>query len=255
MASNEFDGKVVLITGGGSGFGRASALTFAKAGAKVIVADIVPKGGNETVAMVSDAGGIASFIEVDIANSVSVQAMINTTVQRYGRLDCAFNNAGVQLECNTLADLDEEIWDKTIAVNQKGVFLCMKYEIQQMLKQGGGVIVNTASIAGERPLVMNPAYTASKFGVVGLTRYAAVEYAKSNIRINAICPGTMRTPMLERGLQRTGPLSEAAVAAMSPLGRFGEAQDIADAAFWLCSDKAKYVYGTVLAVDGGVIAQ
>jgi len=176
-------------------------------------------------------------------------------VKQHGRLDCAFNNAGVQLEMTSVAELDEEIWDRTIAINQKGVFLCMKYEIQQMLKQGGGTIVNTASIAGQAPLAMMPAYTASKFAVVGLTRYAAVEYAKTGIRINAVCPGTMKTPMLERGIAYDPEKIEPWVLGLSPIGRFGEAQDIADAVLWLSSDHAKYVYGVALPVDGGILAQ
>ena len=255
MSVREYVGKVVLVTGAGSGLGRASAIAFAREGATVVVADVVVKGGNETVDAILDNGGQAEFIAVDISSSESVQSMINTIVQKQGRLDCAFNNAGVLLECCRIGDLDEADFDRTIAVNTRGTFLCMKYEIRQMQKQGGGAIVNTASFAGLKPLTMCPAYTVSKFGVVGMTRHAAVEYAKENIRINAICPGTMVTPMLLNGLGGAVTLTEEAVAAMSPVGHFGEAQDIAEAAVWLCSDKAKYVFGVTLPVDGGVMAQ
>jgi NAD(P)-dependent dehydrogenase (short-subunit alcohol dehydrogenase family) len=247
-------GKVVLVTGGASGIGRASALVFAREGAKVVVADVVVAGGEETVAMIKAAGGDAQFVKADVAKPAEVEALIAKVVAAYGRLDCAFNNAGVEGAMTSTLDCTEENFDRTIAINLKGVWLCMRAEIAQMLKQGGGAIVNTASVAGLVGFQGLPAYVASKHGVVGLTKTAALEYAKSGIRINAVCPGVIQTPMLER-LFQSGPQAGEAIAAMEPVGRLGKPEEIAEAAVWLCSDAASFVTGLPMAVDGGLIAQ
>ncbi len=250
----ELDGKVALITGAGSGIGRASALAFAREGAKVAVADIVVEGGEETVRMVREAGGEAFFIKVDVANAAEVEAMVNTVVDTYGRIDCAYNNAGIEgMVLTPTADWTEEAWNRIINTNLKGVWLGMKYQIQQMLKQGGGAIVNTASIAG---LVgsRSAGYGASKHGIVGLTKTAALEYAKSGIRVNAVCPGVIRTPMVQRSLDRMPELEERFVA-VEPIGRIGRPEEVAEAAVWLCSAAASFVTGHAMTVDGGYVAQ
>jgi NAD(P)-dependent dehydrogenase (short-subunit alcohol dehydrogenase family) len=247
-------GKVALVTGGASGIGRATALAFAREGAKVVVSDVVVAGGEETVALIKAAGGEAQFMKADVAKPAEVDALIAQVVAAYGRLDCAFNNAGIEGSMTSTLDCSEENFDRTIAINLKGVWLCMKAEIAQMLKQGGGAIVNTASVAGLVGFAGLPAYVASKHGVVGLTKTAALEYAKSGIRINAVCPGGIQTPMLER-LFQSQPQAGEAIAAMEPVGRLGKPEEIAEAAVWLCSDAASFVTGLPMAVDGGLIAQ
>ena len=250
----QLDGKVALITGAGSGIGRASALTFAREGAKVAVADIVVEGGEETVRMVKEAGGEAFFIKVDVSNAAEVEAMVNTVVDTYGRIDCAYNNAGIEGRLASTDEYPEDVFDKVIDINLTGVWLCMKYELPHMLKQGGGAIVNTASGAGLIGVAGMSAYVASKHGVVGLTKTAALEYAKSGIRVNSVCPGLIQTPMVERITADQPQLGEALVAA-EPVGRTGKPEEIAESVVWLSSDAASFVTGHAMSVDGGFVAQ
>ena len=248
------EGKVALVTGAGSGIGRATALVFAREGAKVVVADIVVEGGQETVQQIEVAGGEAIFVKADVSQAADVETLIAKTVETYGRLDCAFNNAGIEGGMKLTIDCTKEEFDRTIAVNLTGVWLCMKYEIQQMLSQGSGAIVNTASAAGLVGFPSLPDYVASKHGVVGLTKTAALEYAKSGIRVNAVCPGVIQTPMVERGAQLSPGFDELAVS-MEPVGRFGQPSEVGEAVVWLCSDAASFVTGHPMVVDGGLVAQ
>ena len=250
----QLDGKVALITGAGSGIGRASALAFAREGAKVAVADIVVEGGEETVRMVKAAGGEAFFIKVDVSNAADVEAMVNTVVDTYGRIDCAYNNAGIEGRLASTDEYPEDVFDKVIDINLTGVWLCMKYELPHMLRQGSGAIVNTASGAGLIGVAGMSAYVASKHGVVGLTKTAALEYAKSGIRVNAVCPGLIQTPMVERITAEQPQLGEALVAA-EPVGRTGKPEEIAESVVWLSSDAASFVTGHAMSVDGGYVAQ
>src|SRR5919198_2385654 len=250
------EGKVALVTGGASGIGRATALTFAREGAKLIIADMNEDGGQQTVHMITEQGGDAIFVQTDVTQAQAVEALISTAVATYGRLDCAHNNAGIGSRPRVLLhELPEESWDRVIDINLKGVWLCMKYELVQMLTQGGGTIVNTASIMG---LVgswsRSGAYNASKHGVVGLTKTAALEYATSGIRVNAVCPGYIRTPLLESTLT-SRPEMEAQIVARHPIGRMGRPEEIAEAVVWLCSDAASFVTGHTMTVDGGYVAQ
>ena len=248
------EGKVALVTGAGSGIGRATALVFAREGAKVVVSDIVVEGGEETVQQIKAAGGEAVFVKADVSQAADVEALITQTVETYGRLDCAFNNAGIEGSVKPTIDCTEEEFARTIAVNLTGVWLCMKHEIQQMLSQGGGAIVNTASVAGLVGFPGLPDYVASKHGVLGLTKTAALEYAKSGIRVNAVCPGVIQTPMVERGAQLSPGFDELAVS-MEPVGRFGQPSEIGEAVVWLCSETASFVTGHPMTVDGGLVAQ
>lgn len=248
------DGKIALVTGAGSGIGRATALVFAREGAKVVVADVVVDGGEETVRLIKAAGGEAIFVKADMAKAAEVETMVQKAVATYGRLDCAHNNAGIEGATGRTADYREEDWNRVISINLTGVWLCMKYEIAQMLKQGGGAIVNTASDAGLLGVPQMPAYVASKHGVVGLTKTAALEYAKSGIRVNAVCPGVIKTPMVERiTAQRAGRAER--MAAAEPVGRMGKPEEIAEAVVWLCSEAASFVTGLPMPVDGGIAAQ
>ena len=248
------EGKVMLVTGGGSGIGRATALKLAQEGATVMIADYVQEGGERTVKMITDAGGTASFTPTDVSVAAQVEAMVTKTVQTYGRIDGAFNNAGIEGRMATTVETSEENFDRTIAINLKGVWLCMKYAIQQMLKQGGGSIVNTASVAGLVGIERLPAYNASKHGVVGLTRTAALECATKNIRVNCVCPGAIRTPMTERIID-SGGMSEQDAIAAEPVGRWGKPEEIAQAVVWLLSDSASFVTGHPMTVDGGWVAR
>lgn len=253
--AGRLENNVALVTGGGSGIGRASALAFAREGAKVAIVDVAVAGGEETLKMIKEVGGEAIFVKTDVTNAAEVEGSINKTIKTYGQLNCAFNNAGGGGEMAITAECTKENWDYVINVHLTGVWLCMKYEIPEMLKCGGGVIVNTASIFG---LVAEdaglPAYTAAKHGVVGLTKAAALEYAKSNIRVNAVCPGTIRTPSIVR-FAALDPQSEEKMIQRHPLGRLGAPLEIAEAVVWLCSDAASFVTGLAMAVDGGYTAQ
>ena len=252
--TGRLEGKVALVTGAGSGIGRAAALAFAREAAKVVVVDVVVDGGQETSQMVKQAGGKAIFVKVDVSKAAEVEAMVNKVVKTYGRLDCAYNNAGITGIPVPTADCTEENWDRINNINLKGVWLCMKYEILQMLKQGGGAIVNTSSVSGLVGWPNYPAYVASKHGVIGLTKTAALEYAKQGIRVNAVCPGMTRTPMTQPHTD-TAAQAQAQRVAQSPFGRMGTPEEIAEAAVWLCSDAASFVTGHAMAVDGGWVAE
>src|SRR5215510_14721730 len=248
------DGKVALVTGGASGIGRATALTFAREGAKLIVADKQEDGGQQTVHMIAEQGGTAIFVQSNITQATAVEALISQAVQTYGRLDCAHNNAGISGGGRALtAEYAEDTWHQVIAVNLTGVWLCMKYEIPQMLSQGSGAIVNTASVAGLIGARGLAAYVASKHGVVGLTKTAALEYAQQRIRVNCVCPGVIETPMTARSL--SDPERRARIIASAPMGRVGTPEEIAEAVVWLCSDAASFVTGHTMTVDGGDVAQ
>jgi len=247
------EGKVALVTGGASGIGRATALAFAREGAKLVIADINEEGGQQTVHMITEKGGEAIFVRTDVSQAVEVQALISTAVETYGRLDCAHNNAGISGGGRALtAEYPEDRWQQVIAVNLTGVWLCMKYEIPQMLHQGGGAIVNTASAAGLVGSRGISAYVASKHGVVGLTKTAALEYAQQGIRVNCVCPGVIQTPMTERALR--DPVMQVQITAR-PIGRVGAPEEVAEAVVWLCSDAASFVTGHAMSIDGGLVAQ
>ena len=247
-------GKIALVTGGSSGIGRASSLAFAREGAKVVVSDVSAEAGQETVQLIQNAGGEASFVAADVSKAAEVEALIATCVDTYGRLDCAHNNAGIEGPGAPTAEYSEEGWDQVIAINLTGVWLCLKYEIPEMLKHGGGAIVNTSSAAGLLGFRGGSAYVASKHGVVGLTKTAALEYAKSGVRVNAVCPGAIDTPMMGR-ITGHKPQRAERMAASEPVGRMGSPEEIAEAVVWLCSDAASFVTGHAMSVDGGLVAQ
>ena len=249
-----FRDKVALVTGGSSGIGRATSLAFARQGARVAIADREPNGAAETARMIEDIGGTATVFELDVTKANEVVSVIDRIVQTYGRLDCAFNNAGIGGKVANTADYPEEEWDRIIDVNLKGVWLCMKYEIPVMEKQGSGAIVNTASIYGLAGAAGYIAYNAAKHGVVGITRTAALEYATAGIRINAVCPGYIRTPMTQPGID-ANPEFERKMVSQTPMGRMGMPEEIAEAVVWLCSDAASFVTGHTMTPDGGYMAQ
>lgn len=256
--SSGMQGKVALVTGGASGIGRVTAQIFAREGARVVVVtDSNIQGAEETVALIKQAGGEAAFIRCDVSNEKDVEAMVAESVKIYGALHYAFNNAGIGPDGKRIlpmpvAECTEEIWDRTIDVNLKGVFLCMKYEIRQMLKQNYGAIVNTSSVAVSKPLPGFSAYAASKTGMVGLTRAAALETAQSGIRVNIVCPGpTERTALIEN-LTSTHPEERERTLNVIPMHRLAEPEEVAEAVIWLCSDAASFVTGHVMPIDGGM---
>lgn len=245
-----FENKVVIVTGGGSGIGQATAILYAQEGAKVIVSDIDEGGGQATVASIKKAGGDASFVKTDVSNPEDCEALVKTTIRIYGRLDMAFNNAGIGGEMNPIADMSVEGWLKVINVNLNSVFYCMKYQLPEMLKQGHGSIVNMSSILGQVAFANSAAYVAAKHGVVGISRNAAVEYAKQGIRVNAVGPAFINTPLLSALDQKM----KDALVTMHPIARLGEAKEVAELVVWLSSDKASFVTGNYYAVDGGYLS-
>ena len=244
------DGKVAFVTGAASGIGRATALAFAHEGANVVVADIDQRGNQDTARMIEDLGGQAVAVNCDVTRSEDVQTALAKTVERFERLDYAFNNAGAEQRPKPTAEITEEEWDRIITINLRSVFLCLKYEIPLMLQHGGGAIVNTSSGAGIKVFGRGAAYAAAKHGVVGLTKDAALDYASSNIRINAICPGIIDTEMMDRFTGGT-PKVRDRVIAQEPIGRMGRPDEIAATVVWLCSDAASFVTGHAMVADGG----
>ena len=246
----DFDGKVALVTGAGLGIGQASAVAFAKAGARVAVVDIDPEPAAHTVELVEETGVDSMLIEADVSHAADVARMVDATVEKFGRLDFAHNNVGNLGTRALIHDYPEDVFERVMRVTQTSMFLCMKYEIRQMLEQGGGAIVNTSSVAGFIGLPGESAYVAAKHAVLGLTKTAALEYADQGIRVNAVCPGVIRTPMTEFFIDGD-PEAEKAAVARHPMGRLGDPREIGDAVVWLCSDRASFVTGHPLVVDGG----
>lgn len=249
------DTPVALVTGGGSGIGRAAALAFARTGARVVVADRAADAGRETVGQIEAAGGTATLVTVDVTRADEVAALVHTTLATYGRLSWAFNNAGVEGVRRPAAEYPEDAWHQVLAVNLTGVWLCLKYEIPAMLDSGGGAIVNTASVLGLAGIATNAAYVASKHGVVGLTRAAALDYARRSIRVNAVCPGFIETPMVQRQGLLSDPETARYITGLHPMRRLGQPEEIAELVVWLCSDAASFVTGQSIGVDGGYLAQ
>ena len=252
MAGGPLEGKVAIITGAAMGMGEATARVFAAAGAEVLVSDVNAEAGQAVVDQIESGGGTASFCRTDVSNAADAEAMVRTAVERYGRLDCAVNNAAVTPDTHPIAELDEQEFDRILAVDLKGVALCLKYEVAQMLEQGdGGAIVNIGSVSSFRPQPNNAAYTAAKHGVIGLTKVASLENAPLGIRVNTVAPGAIDTPMIRGALATVG-MTEAEFAPLiSLLGRFGQPEEVAQASLWLCSDQSSYVTGAVLSVDAG----
>lgn len=254
-----FQGKVALVTGGSSGIGRAAALAFAREGARVVIASRGRERGEAVLREIEDSGAEALFVPADVSKAGQVEALVRETVERFGRLDCAFNNAAALGESKSLADISEEEFDQAMTLNLKSVWLCMKAEIRQMLGQGGGgVIVNTSSVNGLGGVAQSSLYAAAKAGLLGLTKSAALEYAALGIRVNALVAGAFRTPMLEEVFTRISPEDPASVESvfsqMIPAGRIGRPEEAAGAVLWLCSDTASYVTGLSLIIDGGLTA-
>jgi NAD(P)-dependent dehydrogenase (short-subunit alcohol dehydrogenase family) len=248
----QLSGKVALVTGGSSGIGKATALAFAQEGANVVLASRTPETGQIVAKAITDAGGEALWVKTDVTRGCEVDALVRQTIDRFGRLDFAFNNAGSGGQGGWLPEIREEDWDKTITGFLKSVWFCMKYEIPEMLKVGGGAIVNNSSVDGLRAFPADPIYSTAKHGVIGLTKSAAMQYAVKGLRINAVCPGWIKTPPVEEMLDRD-PQAEERMLMHQPIGRLGRAEEVAQAVVWLCSEKASLVVGTALAVDGGYL--
>ena len=250
MIDYRMHGKVALVTGASGGIGRAAALAFAHSGAAVLVSDVNDAGGEETVALIAASGGKAAYQRCDVSDGAQVKAMVAAAADAFGRLDFAFNNAGINVLGSD--EYQDEVWDRAIGINLKGIMLCMREEAEVMLKQGGGAIVNTASINGLVGNPGQPAYTASKHGVVGLTRHGALRWAKAGIRVNAVCPGVIETAMTAPLV--ASPEMKAIIDAMTPMNRMGQAEEVAAAVVWLCSEAASFVTGHPLVIDGGATA-
>lgn len=254
LMTQEMKGSVAVVTGGAAGIGRAAALAFAAQGASVVVADLKVEAGKQVARTIEDAGGKAIFVKTDVSKSADVDALIESTVSTFGRLDYAFNNAGIEGQLGTTADCTEENFDRTLAINLRGLWLCLRREIREMLRQGGGAIVNMSSVAGIVGFANLPAYVASKHGVLGLTKTAALEYAQKGIRVNAVCPGVIHTEMIDR-VTGKDPAVEKQFVGLEPMGRMGTPEEIAGAVVWLCSKSAAFVTGHGLVIDGGLVAQ
>ena len=248
------ENKVVIVTGAASGIGATAALAFAKEGASVVVADVNIERGEELVSRIHGQNGNAIFIPCDVSLESDIKNMVFKTVQRFGRLDCAFNNAGIEGESNGVVECTNENWERVINTNLRSVWWCMKYEIPEMLKVGGGSIVNTSSVAGVVGFTGIPAYVATKHGIIGLTQTAALEYAKYHIRVNAICPGVIDTPMVGR-FTKGDEKAASALVESEPIGRMGRPEEIANVALWLCSNASSFVTGHPLVADGGWVAR
>ena len=245
--------KVALVTGGASGIGLATAMAFARAGACVAIADVDAAGGENAARHIREVGGEAIFVATDVSRAADVERLVQQTVEAFGRLDCAFNNAGIFGRSALLVEYAEEDWDRVIDINLKGVWLCMKYEIPQMLARGGA-IVNASSVSGLVGSKSSPLYAASKHGVTGLTRTAALQYARQKIRVNCVCPGAIYTPMLEEIFSHN-PANREKYTDAAPIGRLAQPEEVAEAVIWLCSDASAYITGVSLPVDGGWVAQ
>lgn len=248
-----FDGKVAIVTGGGSGIGQAACYLYAREGARVVVSDVDGKGGNETCRAIQEKNGEAIFLRADVSNPDDCQAMVGKTLEKYGQLDIAFNNAGIGGEANLTADYSVEGWQKVISINLSGVFYGMKYEIPAMLKAGGGAIVNMSSVLGEEGFAQSPAYAAAKHGVVGLTQTAAIEYARQGIRINSVGPAFIHTPLIS-GLEEDQQTRDYLIS-LHPIGRLGTPEEVAELVIWLSSDKASFAVGGYYEIDGGYLAR